>query len=151
MPFNLFNFNLTVNEINLNPFNLFRKKLTKETAFILFIDDEHFPIIDNLSKSGWNTKRIKDVKDIKDIDIKRANIIFVDYKGVGKFLAPNEEGIGIIKHLKETYGKSKRVIFYSGYGRFSLGDHLKLADNQMSKESDTYEFIHMIESELKKL
>lgn len=147
--FNLFNFELNFKGFSL-PF-LFKKKINKQQASILFIDDEYFPVVDNLEKAGWSVKRIKDIKNPQDEDVKRANIIFVDYKGVGRTLSEGDEGIGVIKLLKDSYKNSKRVILYSGYGRFSLGAHLGIADNQMSKESNTYEFIKMIESELKKI
>jgi len=130
---------------------LFKKKVTKLEAKILFIDDEEFPVVDNLKESNWDVKRIPDVTDLDCEDIKRAHIIFVDYKGVGKSLARGEEGIGIIKALMEKYKNSKRIILYSGHSNFTLGKHLQAAHNQMAKNSDVYEFITMIESELKKL
>lgn len=149
MNFNIFNFNFDFKDLSL--FNFFRKKINKENARILFIDDEIFPIVENLEKAGWSVKRVKDIKNPQDDEVKRAHIIFVDYKGVGKTLAGTDEGIGIVKLLKDTYKKSKRIILYSGYGRFSLGPHLDVADGQISKESNTYEFIKMIESELKEI
>lgn len=147
--FNLFKFDFALNGFSFS--NIFKKKVTKENANILFIDDEVFPVVENLQKAGWSVKRVKDIKNPQDEDVKRADIIFVDYKGVGKTLAGDEEGIGIIKLLKETYKTTKRVVLYSGYSRFSLGEHLNIADSQISKESNTYEFINMIEAELKKL
>lgn len=125
--------------------------MTKNNAFILFVDNEHFPVVDNLIAAGWAVKRVRDIKNPQDDDVKRASIIFVDYKGVGRSLSEEDEGVGVIKILKELYKKSKRIILYSAYGRFTLGPHLNVADNQMSKESNTYEFIEMIESELRKI
>ena len=147
--FSLFNFEINLKGISF-PF-FFRKKITKDNANILFIDDEVFPVVENLQKANWNVKRIKDLKNPQDEEVKKANIIFVDYKGVGKTLSEAEEGIGIIRLLKDTYKNSKRVILYSGYGRFSLSPSLDIADGKISKESSTYEFISMIESELKKI
>lgn len=148
---NLINFEFSIFSKDFNLSSLFKKKITKENASILFIDDELFPVIENLEKAKWSVKRIKDLKNPQDEDIKRAHIIFVDYKGVGKILSEGDEGLGVIRLLKETYKNKKRVILYSGYGKFSLGSHLKIADNQISKDSNTYEFISMIEEELKKL
>lgn len=128
-----------------------KKKITKEAAQVLFIDDEKFPIVENLRSAGWSVKRLSDITDLDHIEIKRAHIIFVDYKGVGKKMSPTEEGIGLIKALINKYKKSKRIILYSGHGGFTLGEHLKAAHNQMTKNSDLYEFITMIESELLKL
>lgn len=131
--------------------SMFKKKYDKHNITILFIDDEDFAIVSNLKKAGWLTEKIKDLKNIEDDVVKRSQIIFVDHKGVGKTLSENEEGIGIIKALKKAYGDSKRVILYSGYGRFNLEHDIKAADNYLSKNSNTYEFIEMIKGEIKKL
>lgn len=148
---NIFNFeNLSFSFRNL--FSKWKKKMfDKSNTQILFIDDVYFPVVDNLEKAGWSVKRVKDIKNIQDEDLQRSHVVFVDYKGVGKTLSESEEGVGIIKAIKKNYGNSKRVILYSAYSRFRLGSHLGVADNQLSKESDTYEFIAMIESEIKKL
>jgi hypothetical protein len=150
--FKFINFEFNFNFKFLNKlFKIFKKKITKENANILFIDDEKFPVVENLEKAGWSVKRIKDLENPQDEEVKRAHVIFVDYKGVGKILSNTEEGIGVVKLLKNTYHNSKRVILYSVCNQFSLGPHLNIADGQMPKNSDTYEFIKMIESELKKI
>lgn len=130
---------------------IFHKKISKTEANILFVDDEEFPIITNLRQSGWNVNLISDIIDLDNEIVKRAHVIFVDYKGVGKLLSPKEEGIGLIKALMKKYSRNKRIILYSGHGNFTLGEHLKVAHNQMAKNSDAYEFITMIESEIKQL
>jgi len=151
MNFNIFN--LENGKFNLNFQNIFKKKtkIDKINANILFVDDEDFPVVAKLKEAGWSVTKIKDIKNIQDEDVQKAHVIFVDYKGVGKSLSETAQGIGIIKAIKNTYGDSKRVILYSGYGRFNLGLDLRAADNQLSKNSDVYEFITMIESEIKEL
>ncbi|MFP4514520.1 MAG: hypothetical protein ACLFNO_00750 [Parcubacteria group bacterium] len=149
---NLFKFEN--NNFNLKDLLLFwrkNKKHDKSNVHILFVDDEDFAIVSNLKKAGWVVDKIKDLKNIEDEVVKRAQIIFVDFKGVGKTLSENEEGIGIIKSLKNTYKDSKRVILYSGHNRFSLKDDIKSADNYLAKNSDTYEFIKIITEEISKL
>lgn len=149
---NLFKFEN--NNFNLKDFLFFWKKknkFDKSNVHILFVDDEDFAIVSNLKKAGWIVDKVKDLKNIEDDIVKRSQIIFVDFKGVGKTLSENEEGIGIIKSLKNTYRDSKRVILYSGHNRFSLKDDIKSADNYLAKNSDTYEFIKMINEEIKKI
>ncbi len=131
--------------------SIFKKKYDKHNVIILFIDDEDFAIVSNLKKAGWSVERIKDLKNIEDDIVKRSQIIFVDHKGVGKTLSEKEEGIGMIKALKKAYGDSKRVILYSGYSHFNLDHDIKAADNYLSKNSNTYEFIEMIKQEIKKI
>lgn len=129
----------------------FKKNYNKHNVHILFIDDEEFPIIENLKEAGWSVEKIDDLKNIEDDCVMRSQIIFVDYKRVGRFLSRKEEGIGIIKALKGKYKKSKRIILYSGHNRFTLGHDIKAADNYLPKNADSYEFIQMIESEMKKI
>lgn len=128
-----------------------RKNYNKHNIHILFIDDEEFPIIENLKDAGWSIEKIDDLKNIDDDFVLRSQIIFVDFRKVGRFLSQKEEGIGIIKALKGKYKKSKRIILYSGHNRFTLGHDIRAADNYLSKNSDSYEFIQMIESEMLKL
>ncbi len=154
-----FNFNIknlfNLEKVNFIFFNPGKRKssnlLDKTTISILFIDDEKFPIVDNLHHAGWNTKRITDVKNLQDPQIIQAQIIFVDYEGVGNFLFPKEKGIGIVRALKETYFNTKRVILYSGHNIFPVDAEFEVADARLSKNSDLYEFIRIIESEIKKI
>lgn len=130
------------------------KKVSKSNAHILFIDDKDFPVVQNLREAGWSTERIKDIRNLDQDNVQRAHIIFVDYRGVGKYLAENDEGFGLIKALKRKYEDSKRIILYSEYGRYKsdfITKAKEYADNHLPKDSNTEEFISMIESELKEL
>jgi hypothetical protein len=128
-----------------------KKTWNKDNINILFIDDEYFSVVVNLIKAGWQVKKIKDIKDVQQEEVRRANIIFVDYKGVGKSFSEKDQGIGIIKAIKGYYGDSKRVILYSGFSGFDLGIETRIADNQLPKNANTYQFITMIESEVEKI
>jgi hypothetical protein len=127
-----------------------KSKFNKSNSYIVFIDDEDFPVVDNLRQSGWSVEKLDDVFNIECEQVKRAQIIFIDNKGVGKVLSESDEGIGIAKLIKKFYGYNKRVILYSGHSVL-LGEYLNIIDNQLPKNSDTYEFEQMIHSELEKL
>ncbi|MFH1047057.1 MAG: hypothetical protein V1738_02040 [Patescibacteria group bacterium] len=127
-----------------------RVKKGKLNSQVLFIDDEKFPIIDNLVRAGWNVVRIPDLHNPDDEQVIKADIIIVDYKGVGKTLAKNKQGLGIIKLLKEKYGDNKRVVLCSAYS-FKLDQEFDLADNHIAKSAEAHDFISLIEDELAKL
>lgn len=79
----------------------------KSTCQILFIDDEPLKLlISTLKKSGWkNIKRIDDTANLDAADIRNANIVFVDIKGVGKELMFKNEGVGLAAEIKKKYPK----------------------------------------------
>lgn len=111
----------------------------KESIRILFIEDGKFKQINNLKSVGWSVSQIKDIKNLDSVEVRDANIIFVDYKGVGGKLS-DEEGVGIVRALKDRYGKQKWVIFYSAHPV-----HLNIisgnnADAYLAKNSTLIEF-----------
>jgi ActR/RegA family two-component response regulator len=118
----------------------------KDKAHILFIDDQSFDVIERIRAGGWIVERVKDIKSLDDDRVRRAHVIFVDYKGVGKHLSNSEEGLGLIKALKKKYPK-KRIILYSAHAEFSLADEVnhKIADDILPKNSDTTVYVEKIE------
>ncbi|EKE05882.1 MAG: hypothetical protein ACD_19C00168G0004 [uncultured bacterium] len=130
-----------------------KDRFTKENVQILFVDDEvnDFDVINNLKEAGWSVIGVEDIKNVDEDIVKRSQIIFVDFKGVGRSLSQKEQGIGLIKLIKNTYGKKKRLILYSGHASFSLDDNFKAADDWLSKNSDTREFIDKIKENMREL
>jgi len=130
----------------LNPMNWFKKKkkYSKENTNILFIDDLEMPVVDNLKKAGYKVKKIRDVKDLDDAEVQCSQIIFVDYKGVGKNISQTYEGIGLIERLVEKYPIQKRIILYSAHNFLNdvaLSEIFNTAHGHISKNADTAEFM----------
>lgn len=124
--------------------------LNKENIQVLFIDDERFKTVDNLKNAGWiNTKTIKDVTNLDCIDVKNANVIFVDINGVGEKLFPTDKGLGLAEALKKKY-PSKYIVIYSAQEQ---GDRfhkaLRKVDYILSKNAEPYEFINILENCIK--
>jgi hypothetical protein len=136
------------------PFKSKTKALTKEDlkqkVNILFVDDEVFNYIDLIKGAGWNANHVEDISSLDDEHLKRAHIVFLDYIGVGQKLAPTQQGIGLLKAIKQKYPQ-KVVIFYSGHAGFGLGDEFRLADDWIPKNADPYVFILKIEETAQKL
>jgi len=124
----------------------------KKRTHVLFIDDESFtPLLESIRRAGWNTSQINDVSNLDSEDIKKSDIIFVDYKGVGQVMTPSEEGIGLLRALKTKY-PLKHLIFYSGYAGVIPGDQVHdIADGWIQKNSDPYVYIARIESAARKI
>ena len=140
----------------LNPSSWFGRRLTKDTVNILFIDDQYFPIVDNLAKAGYRVKRLKDVKDVDSPDLQIHDIIFVDYDGVGRNFSETHQGAQLVKEIKDKYGAAKFVVLYTEQSSIptetTMSDLFKAADGHMRKStSEASDFIKKIEEALTKI
>jgi len=119
----------------------------KKTTQILFIDDEDFSTrLSTIREAGWNVRQVNDIANFDSEEIRNADIIFMDYIGVGKILTPTEEGIGLIKSLKKRY-PNKFIIFYSGYAGFIPGHEVhSIVDAWIDKHADSFVYIDQIEA-----
>lgn len=136
--------------------NWVNKKLTKKNLYsiedikkhtqVLFVDDEDFSVLlETIRSSGWNVKQVYDILNFNSEEVKSADIIFMDFIGVGKTLTPKEQGIGLLKSLKKRYPK-KFIVFYSGYAGFIPGHEVHaIADAWIDKHADPFVYIDQIE------
>lgn len=118
----------------------------KAQTNILFIDNEDFQIVSIIKKAGWkNCSLIKKISDLNTDRIKKAQIIFVDIRGVGEELFGKDAGLGVAKALKEKYPDTI-VILYSAENNWNIfHDALTLVDDKIEKNAKPIEFISMIE------
>lgn len=118
----------------------------RQRTNILFIDDKEFPVVDILKNNGWlNTSRVEDVRNLFDVSIKNAHIIFVDINGVGKEMAFADEGLGLVRAIKERHPE-KYVVVYSAEpagDRFNEG--LAAADSRLRKNAEPIQFLSVVE------
>ncbi len=135
--------------------NLFKESYTKDNVNILFIDDLDMPVVESLRKANYKVKKVKDIKDVDDADVKNAQIIFVDFDGVGKSISPLHQGAGLVKELKSKYGTSKFVVLYTAQPTMpadtTMSSLFTIADARMRKDSDVTDFTDQIRDALKKL
>jgi ActR/RegA family two-component response regulator len=117
----------------------------KRPKSVLFIDDEinDFEIVNTLKQNKFNIETMEDVEDLEDEKIKKAKIIFVDFKGVGKKFGKHQ-GIDLIKALKSKYKNKKSIILFSAHSGFSLSHDLKAGDDSIAKNASTQDFINII-------
>ena len=124
----------------------------KKRTQIVFIDDEPLEsLLVNIREAGWNVRQVNEINNFDSDELRNADIIFIDYKGVGLKLAPSEEGIGLVKAIKVKYPE-KQVVFFSGYAGFIPGHEVHdIADDWIQKNSDPYVYIERIEIIAKKI
>lgn len=118
----------------------------KTLTQILFIDDEEFTVIRMLKKMGWkNIKRKTDIANLDDSDLKKADVIFVDIKGVGIAGGYKNEGIGLAATIKKKY-RNKGVIIYSGTDEHDIFDSdIHCVDARLRKNAEPIQFSDLIE------
>lgn len=126
----------------------------KQLCRITFIDDKTFAIIELLKRDGWKkVTHIRDVDGLGQIEVRDAHILVVDIQGVGKKLKLTNEGLGLIKALREQY-PNKKIIAYSAEDQGQIrafNEYLELADARLSKNANSYEFIFKIEKYSKQI
>lgn len=87
----------------------------KREIKILFIDDQDLSAkMSNLKGYGW--KKIKQVKDAPDVvseEIREADVIFVDYKGIA--MQEKLKGLAVISRIRAQYGNSKWLILFTAH------------------------------------
>lgn len=139
----------------LNLKRLFRERYTKDTVNILFIDDMEMPVVENLKRSGYKVKKVRDISDAEGAEVKNAQIIFVDFDGVGRRVSPQHQGAGLVKEIKSRYGASKYVVLYTAQPAMptdtTMSSLFSLADERMRKDSDVTDFTDQIREGLKRL
>ena len=131
---------LNIEKINFSLKNFFGNKK------ILFIDDdiEKFDRVRQLKNQGYDVDELKDLDSIDSSRVKRADLIFVDFNGVGTTLSKKEQGVGIIKMLRSKYKNKKKLILFSSYS-LKLDMMPKEADDWIAKDASLDEFIEIIQ------
>ena len=113
---------------------------------ILFVDDkDDFPIIGMLRNNGYQVEYLDDIVDFDAKQVKFADIIFLDINGVGVAMKFKNQGMGLCGALRDYFGKTKKLILYSGETEGSIFDKdAKKADATLPKDSDLYQFTSYI-------
>lgn len=120
----------------------------KEDIQILFIDDEKFEIANILKGAGWtNTKTIRDVKNLDCVEVKNADVLFVDINGVGCNLFPKDQGLGLAEAIKSR-APEKYIVIYSAQEQ-RLHKAFSIVDAVLPKNAEPYEFINILENYLR--
>ncbi len=124
---------------NLHEVSSSQVNLLKQETKVLFIDDLDLKKkIKNLKEAGWvRVSQLKDAPNIDVQEIRDADVIFVDYKGIGE-TGSGEQGLSILSALKRRYTNEKYLILYSAHDvpvdAFNRG-----ANSYLSKNSTIYE------------
>jgi len=84
----------------------------RKKAQILVIDDQEWPYQSMLENDGYHIERWPDIKSLSQLTDGYFTLILLDINGVGLRENPQQQGIGILEHIKRT-NPAQRVIVYS--------------------------------------
>ena len=128
--------------------NISLSNLKKQTE-ILVIDDETFPLIDDLRRNEFSITYKVDISTIKDVEA--YSIILCDIRGVGKFLKSSSEGAYLVDRIKSKY-PTKIVISYSAdTTSVDAQKYLSSADNVVPKGTSIEDWVSILENSIKEL
>lgn len=120
---------------------------------VLIIDDQYtdyaiVKILSDRKKYPWiNFSAIPDLKTIDEPQLRLADVVFVDIQGVGKYLTPKHEGLGIAEMILDKY-PTKKVILYSSETKHNFTHPvLSRVYGRLEKEAEPRSFIAYIEDE----
>jgi hypothetical protein len=117
----------------------------KDKTRVVMIDDEETGLVDSLKGEGWHIKYMADLDKYNNTDLKDAHIVCVDIKGVGVLLNIKEQGLGLVRNIKEKYPE-KRIILCSSVSSHDIfDDAIDLVDKKVYKDGQTHPFDSAIE------
>lgn len=119
----------------------------KDKIGILFIDDDkNFNVVKILRDSKWKrTKSVVDIKSLDSVQVKNAEIIFVDINGVGKILNLEYEGLDLALMLKQKYPEKKIIIYSANKNSYSFHEAWERVDGRLEKNALPYQFQNLVE------
>lgn len=122
----------------------------KFKARIAFVDDEEISHIPRLQKDGYNITHFSDVENIDDFIRKKYHLVVLDIQGVGQEIAPESEGWGILKYLKNNC-PNLVVIMFTGaeWSITKYKEEADIADNFIGKDLEFLDFKSKLDDGIK--
>lgn len=107
-------------------------EVKKRTRIVVIDDDPNSFPIEILKKEGYAIDYWEDVEELSKLEEGAYDIIFLDIQGVGKDYS-DEEGLGILEHLKNKNPSQIVVAFSCHSFDLSKNRFWKLADDSLCK------------------
>lgn len=84
----------------------------RKRAQLLVIDDHAVPFMKLFERDGYHIQRWTKIENLSDLTERRFDLILLDLHGVAVKDSPAQQGLGVLKHVKET-DPTQLVIAYS--------------------------------------
>ncbi|MGA2991889.1 MAG: hypothetical protein ABSD88_15550 [Candidatus Korobacteraceae bacterium] len=116
----------------------------KKRARLLVIDDSEFPYQALFERDGYTLEKWPDVLDLPKLESGYFDILLLDLQGVGRQQSA-EQGLGILKHLRQTIPTQIIIAYSSADWPLKYQDFFRLADAVLSKTSDYVDFKRQVD------
>ncbi len=123
----------------------------KFKARIALVDDEEITYVNRLKQDGYNIADFHDIENIDEFIRKKYDVVILDIQGIGKHIAENTEGWGILKYLK-TECPNIVVLIFTGadWSITKYKAQADLADDFIGKDLEFLDFKSKIDSAIRK-
>lgn len=116
---------------------------------VALIDDNVFPIVDELRRHGFD---ITTFTDIEHVDaIKNYGVIISDIKGVGKKFGSKFEGAHLIEEIHKQFPNKYLIAYSSSTFNPSYNEYFKLCDITKRKGIDIQEWVRTLDISIQSL
>lgn len=107
---------------------------TRKTARLLVIDDQDPPMRGLFERDGYHVERWPEIRNLSQLTDGHYDLILLDIHGVGLNESPDEQGLGILRHIKAS-NPAQIVVMYSALPQnITARDVLLLADEVLDKD-----------------
>jgi CheY-like chemotaxis protein len=108
-------------------------ELRKRTKIVVIDDDKNAFPIEALRQEGYTIDYWPEVQSMDRLERGDYDIIVLDIAGVAMKFSPDEDGLGVLQHLKR-HNPTQIIVAFSGQSfDLSKQDFFKLADDTMPK------------------
>lgn len=122
----------------------------RKHAKILVIDDHVLPAQKLFERDGYHFERWPEIKNLSQLTDGHYEIILLDLHGVGLNESPDMQGLGILRHIKQS-NPAQMVIAYSAQAqKVSSRSFIELADSVLDKEASYVDYKEVVDGLLRK-
>lgn len=123
----------------------------KFKARIALIDDEEVRHVKRLQKEGYNIVDYPDIENMDDFLRKKYHVVVLDIQGVGRQLAGDTEGWGLLRYIKQE-SPHHVVIMFTGadWSVTKYKSQVDIADDFIGKDLEYLDFKSKLDAGIKK-
>lgn len=139
-------------------FGLFKRKKWPSLSFeeikkrskIVVIDDDAFTYRSLFKRDGYNIDKWNDINDMNKLENSYYDIILLDIQGVGRDYSQKEQGLGILKHIKQANPTQIIVAYSNADWSLRYQEFFKMADAVLAKNVDYVDFKRTVDDLLQR-